>query len=71
MGNPTSCTYSDPSGSGDTLQTTDTGLAVYRAQSGAWTFTNGADRWALVGATVVHWTGDALDPPDDAEIVNA
>ena len=67
MGNPTSCQYSDPSGSGDTLQDTDTGLAIYRVATNTATFTNGSDHWALVASTVVHWTGDALDPPVDAE----
>ena len=67
MGNPVTCPYSDPSGSGDTLQATDTGLAIYRAGIDATTFTNGSDHWALVGGHVVHWTGDSLDPPDEAE----
>jgi hypothetical protein len=71
MGNPTSCQYSDPSGSGDTLQTTDTGLAIYRARSATATFTDGSTRWALVGGQVLEWTGDSLDPPDDAEILAA
>jgi hypothetical protein len=66
MGNPVSCQYSDPGGSGDTLQTTDTGLAVYRSSSGITTFTNGSDHWALVAGQVVHWTGDSLDPPADS-----
>jgi hypothetical protein len=67
MGNPVSCQYSDPGGSGDTLQATDTGLAVYRASSGITTFTNGSDHWALVAGHVVHWTGDSLDPPADPD----
>jgi hypothetical protein len=67
MGNPVSCQYSDPTGSGDTLQATDSGLAVYRASSGITTFTNGSDHWALVGGRIAHWTGDALDPPADAD----
>jgi hypothetical protein len=67
MGNPVSCQYSDPGGSGDTLQATDTGLAVYRSTSGITSFTNGSDHWALVEGQVVHWTGDSLDPPADAD----
>jgi len=69
MGNPTSCPYRDPAGSGDTLQDTDAGLGIYRASSDTVTFTNGSDHWALVGGRAVHWTGDSLDPPDDAETV--
>jgi hypothetical protein len=67
MGNPTSCEYDDPLGSGDTLQTTDTGLAVYRVSSNTATFTTGSDHWALLGPGVVYWTGTSIDPPDSAE----
>jgi hypothetical protein len=69
MGKPTSCPYGDSAGSGDTLQTTDTGLAIYRASSDITTFTNGSDHWALVAGQVVHWTGDSLDPPADADVL--
>jgi hypothetical protein len=33
MGSPTSCEYDDPAGSGDTLQTTSTGLGIYRLRT--------------------------------------
>jgi hypothetical protein len=69
MGTPTSCEYNDPNGSGDVLQSTDTGLAVYRAATATATFTNGAEHWALSGSSVVHWTASSLDPPADAELV--
>jgi hypothetical protein len=67
MGNATSCEYNDPNGSGDVLQTTDTGLAIYRAGTATATFTNGSEHWALSGSSVVHWTASSLDPPADAE----
>lgn len=67
MGKPTSCEYTDPSGSGDTLQTTDTGMAIYRGASDTTTFTNGSEHWALVGSQVMYWAGDSIDPPDSAE----
>jgi hypothetical protein len=65
MGTPVSCEYADPAGSGDTLQATSTGLAIYRRGSGIPTFTNGSDHWALVGSSLVTWTGTSVDPPDE------
>jgi hypothetical protein len=66
MGAATSCEYADPRGSGDTLQTTEHGLGIYRQASDTPTFTNGTEHWALLGQGVVHWSGDSIDPPDDA-----
>jgi hypothetical protein len=54
---------------GDTEQRTTTGLAYYRTSTNAVAFTNGFDHWALAGRGVVHWTGDAVDPPPSAETV--
>src|SRR5207253_386192 len=65
MGNPTECEHPED-GSGDTVQQTSSGLARYRPGVNATTFTNGFDHWALTGACLVHWTGDATDPPADA-----
>jgi hypothetical protein len=67
MGAPTSCEFSDPSGSGDTLQTTTTGLATYRVATGVATFTNGSEHWALQGGVTLYWTGDSIDPADNAQ----
>ena len=53
--------------SGDTEQKTSTGLVYYRASTNAVAFTNGFDHWALAPNGVVHWTGDAVDPPASAE----
>lgn len=69
MGEPTSCEYADPNGSGDTLQTTSTGLAFWRKSTNTPTFTNGLGHFALTPAsplTVVHWETAAIDPPPDA-----
>jgi len=55
---------------GNTQQATTTGLAYYRHRLNAAVFTNGWDHWALVDAQVVHWTGQAVDPPASAAPVN-
>lgn len=63
MGDPTSCNYGDPKGSGDTLQNTTAGLAFYRRSTNTPTFTNGFEHWALTASGMVYWTGDSIDPP--------
>jgi hypothetical protein len=65
MGDPLECERVT-SAAGDTEQRTTTGLAYYRASSNAVAFTNGFDHWALAPNGVVHWTGDAVDPPASA-----
>ncbi len=70
MGEPTECQHTDP-GSGDALQQTTTGLSFYRASTNTPTFTNGAEHWALTANGLVYWTGDSIDPPDDAQTVEA
>ena len=67
MGNASSCEYGDPRGSGDTLQTTSTGLSFYRQRSNTPTFTTGFEHWALSPTGVVYWTGDSIDPPESAQ----
>jgi hypothetical protein len=69
MGKATSCEYADPRGSGDTLQTTEHGLGIYRQGSDTPTFTNGSDHWALVPDGLVYWSGDTVDPPTDATLI--
>ncbi len=63
MGDPTSCEYADPSGTGDVLQDTTTGLAFWRKSTNTPTFTDGAQHWALTDAGLVEWTGAGIDPP--------
>lgn len=66
MGGPTSCEFADPNGSGDTLQTTTSGLAFWRKSTNTPTFTDGAQHWALTSRGLVTWSGRAIDPPADA-----
>jgi hypothetical protein len=63
VGDPTTCEFADPSGSGDMLQQTTLGLAFWRKSSNTPTFTNGSVHWALTPAGVVQWTGSSIDPP--------
>jgi len=63
FGQPLECPHVDPS-TGDTLQRTSTGLAIYRARSHTPTFTDGYHRWAKDARGVITWQGDALDAPE-------
>src|SRR5437868_648879 len=63
MGEPVSCEYSDPNGTGDTLQDTSRGLAFWRKSTNTPTFTDGAIHWAIAGAGLVTWTASSIDPP--------
>jgi hypothetical protein len=51
---------------GNTQQLTTTGLAYYRHRLNVAAFTNGWDHWALIESQLVHWTGQAVDPPANA-----
>jgi hypothetical protein len=66
MGDPIECERVTDA-SGDTEQRTTMGLVYYRTATNAVAFTNGFDHWALAPRGVVHWTGDAVDPPLSAE----
>jgi hypothetical protein len=63
VGNPTSCEFADPNGTGDVLQQTSNGLAFWRKSSNTPTFTNGNQHWALTAKGWVQWTGASIDPP--------
>jgi hypothetical protein len=63
MGTPIECEHSDIA-SGDTLQTTSTGLAFYRKSTNTPTFTDGTTHWALTDDGLVTWTGPSVDPPN-------
>jgi hypothetical protein len=63
LGDPTTCEFADPNGSGDMLQQTTNGLAFWRKSSNTPTFTNGSAHWALTPAGWVQWTGASVDPP--------
>ena len=62
FGQPVECARTDAT-TGDTVQRTSTGLAIYRAHSRIPTFTDGYHRWAIGPRGVIAWQGDALDPP--------
>src|SRR5205814_6748572 len=63
MGEPITCEFSDPSGTGDVHQRTTTGLAFWRKSTNTPTFTNGSEHWAQTPAGWVTWTGTSVDPP--------
>jgi hypothetical protein len=65
MGDPQECERAVDS-QGDTQQKTSTGLAYYRRLLNVACFTTGWDHWAVTDRGLVHWTGDAVDPPPDA-----
>ena len=69
MGDPIECERSVDD-QGDTQQNTTTGLAYYRRQLNMASFTTGWDHWGSRDGGLIHWTGDAVDPPADASPVS-
>src|ERR1043166_3829757 len=67
MGDPLTCEFSDPNGTGDVHQRTSTGLAFWRKSTNTPTFTNGFDHWAQTPGGWVTWTGASVDPPNVAQ----
>ncbi|HEY3062731.1 MAG TPA: hypothetical protein VGL99_27485 [Chloroflexota bacterium] len=63
MGEPVTCEFSDPNGTGDVHQRTTSGLAFWRKSTNTPTFTNGFEHWANTPAGWVTWTGAGIDPP--------
>jgi hypothetical protein len=63
MGEPVTCEFSDPGGTGDVHQRTTTGLAFWRKSTNTPTFTNGFEHWATTPTGPVTWTGASIDPP--------
>jgi hypothetical protein len=63
MGDPITCEFSDPNGTGDIQQRTTTGLAFWRKSTNTPTFTDGFDHWAQTPQGWVTWTGASIDPP--------
>jgi hypothetical protein len=70
MGEPVECEHPEPK-SGDTHQTTTTGLAFWRKSTNTPTFTDGYRKWALTSQGLVAWVGSANDPPRNARNVGA
>ena len=62
MGDALECEHTDPS-TGDTVQRTTTGLAIYRPTEGLPTFTDGWHHWALTEHGVIRWESMELDAP--------
>jgi hypothetical protein len=70
MGVPTTC--EQRTSDGDLVQTTSTGLAIYRAQARAALFASGAEHWALTDNGLITWTANwhqGFDPPIQAPAV--
>jgi hypothetical protein len=63
MGEPLTCEFADPNGSGDMHQLTTSGLAFWRKSTNAPTFTNGSQHWGRTATGRVEWTGTSTDPP--------
>jgi hypothetical protein len=63
LGDPVTCEYMDPNGTGDIEQQTSTGLAFWRKSTNTPTFTDGSDHWAQTPQGWVMWTGASIDPP--------
>jgi S1-C subfamily serine protease len=70
VGDPLSCEYSDPNGTGDVHQRTTTGLAFWRKSTNIASFTNGAEHWAFASGGLVFWTGTSIDPVADAQVLD-
>lgn len=68
MGAAIECEHTNPE-SGDRVQRTTTGMAVYSPSSGLTRFTDGWRHWALTPGGVVAWEGaDATPPPEVAGV---
>jgi hypothetical protein len=63
MGDPVTCEFSDPNGTGDIEQRTTTGLAFWRKSTNTPTFTDGSNHWAQTPQGWVTWAGASVDPP--------
>lgn len=63
MGEPVTCEFPDPNGTGDVHQRTSTGLAFWRKATNIPTFTNGWDHWGWTDDGLEYWTGESIDPP--------
>jgi len=63
MGEPLTCEFADPNGTGDVHQQTTRGLAFWRKDTNTPTFTNGSEHWGRTPAGWVEWSGTSIDPP--------
>jgi hypothetical protein len=67
IGDPVTCEFADPNGTGDVHQQTTKGLAFWRKGSNTPTFTNGNEHWGHTPGGWVYWTGESVDPPTTAQ----
>jgi glucose/arabinose dehydrogenase len=65
MGEPTECEHPDEQG--NSVQTTTTGRALYVTRINTPTFIRGSTHWAWTSRGLVTWTGDAIEPPVNAQ----
>jgi predicted metalloprotease len=63
MGEPVTCEFADPNGTGDVHQETSKGLAFWRKSTNTPTFTDGNQHWAITAQGLVSWIGTSIDPP--------
>jgi len=63
MGEPLTCEFADPNGSGDMHQLTSKGLAFWRKSTNTPTFTNGSEHWGRTATGWVEWSSASIDPP--------
>ncbi len=68
MGDPVTCEFPDPNGTGDIHQRTTTGLAFWRKATNTPTFTDGFQHWGQTPTGLVAWTGTSVDPPAQASV---
>lgn len=66
MGDPLTCEFPDPNGTGDVHQQTTRGLAFWRKSTNTPTFTNGSEHWGKTATGWVYWLGESIDPPANA-----
>lgn len=65
MGDPVTCEYGDPNGSGDVYQDTTTGSTVFRAATADSIFTADDNHWAMTIDGPLSWSGPDTNPPAD------
>src|SRR5919204_3910205 len=63
MGDPLTCEYPDPAGTGDVHQETTTGHAFWHKRTNMPTFTDGREHWARTGRGWITWTSSSTEPP--------
>jgi hypothetical protein len=68
MGQPVECEHGELT-TGDTVQTTTTGVAHYHWCTNTPVFARGPEHWALTPAGVLQWTGENSNPPIAQSIV--